>query len=258
MKQKYIKILFWSASVLIFLLFTGPSHASKRLLTVNATMGEKVVSQTSSTIKELNEIHEEMMETIDQTNQIFFGQIARLIDVHGDLGALLRNHDALKFKTAEDIEYIRFNLDTMISEHTAFQMRVSEHIGKAQEELGRFIVDSQKEMSGTVTLSQERLAKLIRDSALLHKKLATEVINMRIRLGKELQDHAALLIRVSQKMGRSGNQLRATIVHHSETLRSAKGELLAQDQLSETMNKGAEAGEALLIRFEKSRSPLGF
>ena len=241
-----VGVLFWPAVVEARNAFPFFGEAKPIALSLDAP------AQTL-TVEKIRTIQEGIVEIVHQNGLTLFEQMDRMSEVQGNLGRMIRDHAAFKFQTAQDIESLRFNLDELITEMAAFQVMVSEKNGKWQEEIGQAIVRAQRSRPNTnaFRMTQERLGRLIRDNALFHDQIASELGERQGRLGLAILDHATSLIHASEKIGEGEEHLGQMFLQHAQTLRAASKAIAeGQQRLALAIREGARREMSLLAQFE--------
>lgn len=255
--RHFHKIRLFLSLLLAGFLFWPAMAKAERMLPVSGEARRVALSveapEQAVTMEKIRTIQEEIVEIVHQNGLTLFEQMDLMSAVQGDLGRMIRDHAALRFQTAQDIESIRFNLDELITEIASFQVMVSEKNGKWQEEIGRTILTAQRSRPNTAAfrMAQEQLGRLIRDNALFHSRIAAELGERQERLGLAIREHAVSLMHASEKVGQGEERLGQMFLQHAQTLQAANKAIAeGQRRLELAIREGAEAEMSLLAQFK--------
>lgn len=176
-----------------------------------------------SFITRIEESQDEIVEIVQENTSNLFDQMDRLGQIQQELGAVIRDQASLKLSMADKIESVRAGLDEVMIKSTTLQLKVSQQIGKGQEEMGLAIVSSQQFPAGTIAFrrAQEQLGRAILENAVRQRRAAEELGRDQEGLGLAIRDHAALLARASEGIGRGEEQLGQTILLQAKMLFAA-------------------------------------
>jgi hypothetical protein len=171
-------------------------------------------------ITRIEESQDEIVEIVQGNTLNLFEQMDRLGQIQQELGSVIRDHASLKLSVADKIESVRAGLDEVMIRSTTFQLKVSQRVGRGQEEMGVAIVASQRFPEGTIAfqIAQEQLGRAILENSVRQRRAAEELGRDQEVLGLAIRDHASFLAKASEEVGRSEERLGQTILLQAKIL----------------------------------------